>query len=210
MENINERIYGFIGPAGGGKTYRLNSLKSQCEREQRDFITGDFSDGIRKTVLELFGLGKSEIDPSSQDYLNWKDRKQVIDLPGQLGFTEFRGRDLLKNAGEYLKTLAGEDVWARWTEDDICRKYWNLETDEDRDASVVAFGSIRFPSEVNVLFKASSVIWKDVKLIFCNHFDIKFDPNVHISESLAHQLILRGFEDGADVTQAVKDMYNIE
>ena len=56
----------------------------------------------------------------------------------------------------------------------------------------------------------ASLIKKDVKLIFCNHYDTKFDPNVHISESLAHQLILRGFKDGEDVTQAVKEIYKIK
>lgn len=209
MKN-NESVYGFIGPAKGGKTYQLNALRKRANDESRDFITGDFSDGIRHTILEIFGLSNSEIDPSSKEYLNWKDRQQVIDIPGQLGFTEFRGRDLLKNVGEYLKTLAGEDVWARWTGNDICRKYWNLETDEDRDSSIVAFGSVRFGSEVNMLFNVASLINKNVKLIFCNHYDTKFDPNVHISESLAHQLILRGFKDGEDVTQAVKEIYKIK
>ena len=112
MKN-NESVYGFIGPAKGGKTYQLNALRKRADDESRDFIMGDFSDGIRHTILEIFGLSNSEIDPLSKEYLNWKDKQQVIDIPGQLGFTKFRGRDLLKNVGEYLKTLAGEDVWAR-------------------------------------------------------------------------------------------------
>ena len=205
-------VYGFIGPAGGGKTYSLNQLRELANREERTFIEGDFSDGIRHTMLQIFGLGEKSVKLSSDAYLTWKDADMPISVPvgDSLVTGNIKGRELLKNIGEYLKKLAGENVWAKWTGNDICRKYWSLSDDVKRNDSIIAFGSVRFESEIRMLFSVADLMNKDVKLIFCNHFNEEFNPSVHISESLAHQLILRDAEDGEDVTQIIRVMYQIK
>ena len=60
------------------------------------------------------------------------------------------------------------------------------------------------------LCNASEMLEKQVKLIFCNFHEVKYDPDVHVSESLAHKLISLGYKDEDDVTQAVKEIYNIK
>src|SRR5574344_1485370 len=175
MEKSNGKIWGFVGPIGGGKTYQLEAARGRSETESRVFITGDFSDGIRSSVLKIFDADPEAVMcPSSREYLGWKDLWQTIRLPmrfdsGNDSCNEitFRGRDLLRNIGEYIKTLAGEDVWARWTRNDICRKYWDL-PEEERDYCDIAFGSVRFGVEAKMVFSVADVIGKEVNLIFCN------------------------------------------
>ena len=212
MEKTSGKIYGFIGPAKGGKTYQLNRLQNLVMSEERDFIKSDFSDGIRKTILNILGYTKCDVDLLSPCYSQWKEMEQKITIPieDSLVTRDIKGREILKNVGEYLKTLAGEDVWARWTGNDICRQYWNLENDSKRRDCVIAFGSVRFGVEVNTVFTIAKLLNKKVELRFCNYQNVKFDPNVHISESLGHQLILRGHKDGDDVTASIREMFNIK
>ena len=205
-------IYGFIGPIGGGKTYQLELLRKRNKEILCPFITGDFSDGIRQTVLNLFGCDGLKINASSGYYLEWKNKEQLFDIPiGDYGRrVPIKGRELLKNIGEGLKDLAGQDVWARWTLSDICKQYQSLPNDNRKQECDVAFGSIRFKDEAQVVFNASEMLEKQVKLIFCNFHEVKYDPDVHVSESLAHKLISLGYKDEDDVTQAVKKIYNIK
>ena len=212
MEKTNGKIYGFIGPAKGGKTYQLNRLQNLVMSEERDFIKSDFSDGIRKTILNILGYTKCDVDLLSPCYSQWKEMEQKITIPieDSLVTRYIKGREILKNVGEYLKTLAGEDVWARWTGNDICRQYWNLENDSKRKDCVIAFRSVRFGIEVNTVLTIAKLLNKEVELRFCNYQNVKFDPNVHISESLGHQLILRGHKDGDDVTASIREMFNIK
>ena len=212
MEKTSGKIYGFIGPAKGGKTYQLNRLQNLVMSEERDFIQADFSDGIRKTILNILGYTECDVDLLSPCYSQWKEMEQMITIPieDSLVTRYIKGREILKNVGEYLKTLAGEDVWARWTGNDICRQYWNLENDSRRRDCVIAFGSVRFGVEVNTVFTIAKLLNKEVELRFCNYQNVKFDPNVHISESLGHQLILRGHKDGDDVTASIREMFNIK
>ena len=212
MEKTNGKIYGFIGPAKGGKTYQLNRLQNLVMSEERDFIKSDFSDGIRKTILNILGYTKCDVDLLSPCYSQWKEMEQKITIPieDSLVTRDIKGREILKNVGEYLKTLAGEDVWARWTGNDICRQYWNLENDSKRKDCVIAFRSVRFGIEVNTVLTIAKLLNKEVELRFCNYQNVKFDPNVHISESLGHQLILRGHKDGDDVTASIREMFNIK
>ena len=212
MEKTNGKIYGFIGPAKGGKTYQLNRLQNLVMSEERDFIQADFSDGIRQTILNILGYTECDVDLLSPCYSYWKEMEQQITIPieDSLVTRYIKGREILKNVGEYLKTLAGEDVWARWTGNDICRKYWNLENDSKRMDCVIAFGSVRFGVEVNTVFTIAKLLNKGVELRFCNYQNVNFDPNVHISESLGHQLILRGHKDGDDVTASIREMFNIK
>lgn len=212
MEKTSGKIYGFIGPAKGGKTYQLNRLQNLVMSEERDFIKADFSDGIRKTILNILGYTECDVDLLSPCYSHWKEMEQKITIPieDSLVTRDIKGREILKNVGEYLKTLAGEDVWARWTGNDICRQYWNLENDSMRRDCVIAFGSVRFGVEVNMVFTIAKLLNKEVELRFCNYQNVNFDPNVHISESLGHQLILRGHKDGDDVTDSIRKMFNIK
>lgn len=210
MEKISGKIYGFIGPANGGKSYQLNQLQNLAIREERDFIQADFSDGIRQAILNIFGITECSVDLLSPCYSEWKEMRQRFTLPIGSSLTDgsVTGRELLKNVGEYIKTLAGEDVWARWTCNDICRQYWNLENDSKRKDCVIAFGSVRFEAEVNMVFAFAKLLNKELELRFCNYQNVNFDPNVHISESLGHQLILRGHKDGDDVTVSIREMFN--
>ena len=212
MEKTNGKIYGFIGPAKGGKTYQLNRLQNLAMSEERDFIQADFSDGIRQTILNILGYTKGNVNLLSPCYSQWKEMEQKITIPieDSLVTRDIKGREILKNVGEYLKTLAGEDVWARWTGNDICRQYWNLENDYKRRDCVIAFGSVRFGVEVNTVFTIAKLLNKKVELRFCNYQNVNFDPNVHISESLGHQLILRGHKDGDDVTDSIREMFNVK
>lgn len=205
-------IYGFIGPIGGGKTYQLELLRKRNKETLCPFITGDFSDGIRQTVLNLFGCDGLKINASSSYYLEWKNKEQLFDIPiGDYGrHVPIKGRELLKNIGEGLKDLAGQDVWARWTLSDICKQYQSLSNDNRKQECDVAFGSIRFKDEAQAVFNASEMLEKQVKLIFCNFHEVKYDPDVHVSESLAHKLISLGYKDEDDVTQVVKEIYNIK
>ena len=204
------KVYGFVGPIGGGKTYQLNKLMNSSLEEERGFISSDFSDGIRDTLLKVFG-GDGIIDPASEFYMKWKDYKQGIILPGfKYNQVYFRGRDLLKNIGEELKKLAGEDVWARWTGNDVCKKYFSITDPERQNTANVAFGSIRYPYEAEMVFSVAKIIGKEVKIIFCNHHDAEFNPDTHSSETLAHQMILRGCKDGDDITTLVKEYFKIK
>ena len=212
MEKTSGKIYGFIGPAKGGKSYQLNQLQNLAIGEERDFIQADFSDGIRQTVLNIFGTTECGVDLLSPCYSQWKEMEQKFTIPvgSSLETSGIKGREILKNVGEYLKTLAGEDVWARWTGNDICRQYWNLENDSKRKYCIIAFGSVRFGVEVNMVFTIAKLLNKEVELRFCNYQNVNCDPNVHISESLGHQLILRGHKDGDDVTASIREMFNIK
>lgn len=212
MEKTSGKIYGFIGPAKGGKTYQLNRLQNLVMSEERDFIQADFSDGIRQTILNILGYTKCDVNLLSPCYSQWKEMEQKITIPieDSLVTRDIKGREILKNVGEYIKTLAGEDVWARWTGNDICRQYWNLENDSKRRDCVIAFGSVRFGVEVNTVFTIAKLLNKEAELRFCNYQNVNFDSNVHISESLGHQLILRGHKDGDDVTASIREMFNIK
>ena len=205
-------IYGFIGPAGGGKTYNLNKVRELANEEQRDFIEGDFSDGIRQTLLQMFGIENKAVDLSSNAYLAWKDADVpfVVPVGDSLVEGKIKGRELLKNIGENLKYLGGDKIWAKWTGNDIIHKYFELASEGKRNESIIAFGSVRFEPEIRMLFSIADIINKEVKIVFCNHFNTEFNPRVHISENLAHQLILRNAKDGDDVTQIIRSMYQIK
>ena len=204
------KVYGFVGPIGGGKTYQLNKLMNSSIEEERVFISSDFSDGIRDTLLKVFGEG-GVIDPASEFYMTWKNYQQAIVLPTiNLHYVCFNGRDLLKNIGEELKKLAGEDVWARWSGNDVSKKYFSIADPERQNTANVAFGSIRYPYEAEMVFSVAKIMGKDVKIIFCNHNEAEFNPDTHSSEILAHQMILRGCKDGDDITTLIKEYFKIK
>ena len=206
------KVYGFIGPVQGGKSYQLNELRKSAIEQNVKFINADFSDGIRQTALNIFGTTDCDMNVLSSVYANWKNDYQKISIPvgSSLVTSPIRGRDILKNIGEGLKKLAGDDVWARWTGNDIYRKYWSIDNEEERLKSVIAFGSVRFQEEVEMVFTIAKLLNKEVELKFCNYKNEKYDANVHISERLAHGLIIRNFKDGDDVTLAVKEMFKIK
>ena len=203
------KVYGFVGPIGGGKTYQLNKLMNSSIEEERVFISSDFSDGIRDTLLKVFGEG-GIIDPASEFYMMWKDYQQTIILPTNNPHYILRGRDLLKNIGEELKKLAGEDVWARWSGNDVSKKYFSIADPERQNTANVAFGSIRYPYEAEMVFSVAKIMGKEVKIIFCNHHEVEFNPDTHSSEILAHQMILRGCKDGDDITALIKEYFKIK
>lgn len=211
MRKMNSgRVYGFVGPIGGGKTYQLNKLMDSSLNEERVFISSDFSDGIRNTLLKVFGEG-GVIDPASEFYARWKDCEQGIILPtDNHNHVYFKGRDLLKNIGEELKKLAGDGVWARWTGNDVSRKYFSITDPKQQNTANVAFGSIRYSYEAEMVFSVAKIIGKGVKIIFCNYNESEFNPDTHSSEILAHQMISRGCKHCDDITELIKEHFKIK
>lgn len=207
-------VLGFIGPMGGGKSYRVEEARKAAEAAGRGFLTGDFSDGIRETVLQIFGVkgGGAVLEPSDKNYLEWKRRGGSISFPdgrGNMVCFEYGYRDLLKNVGEYLKRLAGEGVWARWTTQRVYQQYWSGSS-ESRYKCDIVFGSVRFKSEIEEIYGMAESINRSVKFIFCNHNKTAYNPDAHVSERLAHVLIKRGYRDGDDVTAAIRDIINFK
>lgn len=207
-------ILGFIGPMGGGKSYQLEEARKRAADSGRAFLTGDFSDGIRETVLQIFGVSNNGavLEPSDKNYLDWKEMEGSIRFPDVKGNTTcfgYKYRDLLKNVGEYMKKLAGENVWARWTTLSVYRQYWGGTSELRRNCDIV-FGSVRFEAEVKEIYGLAESINRSVKFIFCNHNKTAYNPDAHISERLAHTLIKRGYTDGDDVTPAIRDIYREE
>ena len=50
MKKVNDvgegRVYAFVGPSGGGKSYRLDITRKTAYAQNRPFLAGDFSDGM--------------------------------------------------------------------------------------------------------------------------------------------------------------------
>lgn len=203
-------VVGLIGPMGGGKSYRLETMRRRACSEGLGFLTGDFSDGIREAVLRIFGASEAGavLKPSDRNYLEWKKASGKIEFPtvrGDVSCFSYGNRDLLRNTGEYIKEVAGESVWARWTTLRVYKQYWNS-APELRHNSYIVFGSVRFGVEAREIYDFAESINQPVKFVFCNYNKTCYDPNVHVSERLAHTLIKRGYADGDDVTAAVRDI----
>lgn len=201
-------LYGFVGPKGGGKSYYQHEMEHRFKSDGSAIISADFSDGIRQMILNIFGLPSSHIDIDSTYYAAWKNTEMNIKLPidDSLVETKVTGRDLLTNVGESMKTLLRKnDIWARYTINDIYRQYLDLSADELNRFNILV-GSIRFKNELQGVLSTANLLSEitNVSIIFCNYNNEKYNPNVHSSEKLAHKLIKQGFHHRDDVTNYLK------
>lgn len=205
------KIYGLVGVIGGGKSYRAEQLQVDAACAERPMIMGDFSEGIRQTLMNIF-LGKNkEVYLNGNAYKKWKETDMELFLPffepfgkENLATTNLNGRELLQHTGEFLKTLAGEDVWARWTSLDVLRK-WVVLPDEQAHACDIVFGSLRFDCEAEALFQVAASTNKEVEIIFCNFKSDRYEIANHVSEHFAQYFLHKGCQDGENITELVKE-----
>lgn len=206
------KIYGLVGIIGSGKTYRAEQLQVDAACAERPMIMGDFSEGIRQTLMNIFTGSNRGIQLDGVIYARWKATPQSIFVPtfgnGVLPDSYLvSGRQMLQRTGEFLKTLAGEDVWARWTANDITDKWAQMSVEEMETCDIV-FGSLRFDCEAEALFRVAEITGKKVEIVFCNFKSDKYELNDHVSENFARYFLDKGCEDGEDITKLVKEKLN--
>lgn len=213
--NRKGKIYGLVGVIGSGKSYHAELMEVDAACEERPMIIGDFSEGIRRTLMEIFVGENKRIDCTSKEYANWKQLSSSVfipfkpktDGPNILDTSLVDGRDLLQRTGEYLKKLAGEDVWARWTANYVTNIWAKMSEDKAYECDIV-FGSLRFDYEAEAIFKVAELTGKEVKILFCDYHSETYELNDHISEKFAQYFISLGCKDGDDITQLVKEKIN--
>ena len=206
--NHKGKIYGLVGVIGSGKSYRAEFLRAKADSENRPIIIGDFSEGIRQTLMNTFTGRDRGIQLDGTVYAKWKELKQNIMLPTSGNsivpdFSFVSGREMFQNTGEYLKKIAGEDIWARWTVNDITNRLSKM-TIEESAACDVVFGSLRFPIEAQAIFRFSASCGKEVEIIFCDYHSDSYEINSHVSEKFAQTFLSLGCKDGENITELVK------
>lgn len=209
--NHKGKIYGLVGVIGSGKSHKAKSLMSDAEFKDCPVIVGDFSEGIRQTLMNIFTGESIEIDCNSEAYAMWKRFHSGICLPffeegtpHKALFTEkVSGRELLTRTGEYLKKVFGPNIWARWTENFVFDSF-NKMSDEDAEACDIVFGSLRFDCEAEAIFRVAEWADKEVKIYFCNYHSDSYELSDHVSEKFAQYFLSLGCKDGDDITELVK------
>lgn len=203
------KVYAFVGVVGSGKTFRMEKMINELGVMGMPVIKVDFSDGVRDTVTAFLTGSPQNIDISSKEYMRWKNADMFIPMPDSEGVFA-SGRQLLQNAAEFAKKLAGEDVWAKYAENKVVsqfREYAKSDTSSP-DYMSIMFGSVRFPAEVEAVFRVGAKTGKDVQFIFCDYHSENYSPNIdHISEGLAQGCISAGFKDGDDITDFLYAKY---
>ena len=107
------KIYSFVGPAGGGKSYAAEEIVGKSKYDYVPCISVDFSDGIRDVVNVMFTGKEVSVDLNNNKYLTWKKYNQDVLTPnGEM--VRVDGRTMLKNLGEFLKDRVGNEIWANW------------------------------------------------------------------------------------------------
>ena len=208
MQEDRGIIYGLVGVIGSGKSYRAEQIQIDSKAENRPCIVGDFSEGIRVFLLNLFGTTECSMNITSKVYLDWKNTDQKFSYPvgNSLVTSPINGRELLQRAGEYIKKLAGDDVWANWTAKDVIRKWQLLPSVQDGLDANVVFGSLRFIEEAYAVFEVGKRLRKEVRIIFCNYKSGSYELNDHVSEKLARYFVDKDYDDGDDITFEISKM----
>jgi hypothetical protein len=185
------KIYGLIGPNGGGKSYKQRELHLQADTDVH-FITADFSDGIRELLCRIItGQKHWNVDTLSEAYARWKEVKQEYFLPDLTRFVT-DGRSVMQNIGEAVKDVY-PDFWAKYTGNIIFERLNEL-TKEEIDDAIVCFGSVRFDEEISVINYMHLVYNKPLEFVFCNYWDAPYRESIHQSEELANKLIKLGYK----------------
>lgn len=194
------KIYSFVGPAGGGKSYAAEEIIGQSKYDGVPCISVDFSDGIRDVVNVMFTGKEAAVDLNNNDYLTWKKCVQDIFTPnGEMVMVD--GRTMLKNLGEFLKDKMGNEIWANWALNMLMRKYYDLDL-VSRTACNIVFGSLRFDVELQAILKCAELTKKDVEIIYCNYNNVQASLGfIHPSEKLAQSLIKYGFKHRDIITE---------
>lgn len=219
MIEVPVEIYAFVGVIGSGKSHRLERMKEEYNGDGQVVITADFSDGIRELTRQVFGYSSEFGDVNSEEYRDWKNNVvcEFSEITSN-GVVEnkMRGRDILRRIGEGVKSVAGVDVWARYTTariyDQVCRQ--SFRSDVRVNGVRVLIGSVRFKDEVQSIFqlyrdlmdKAQFLgIEPQIHFIFCDYHSPSYDATSHhISEALAQAVIgLNKYKDGDDITEIV-------
>ena len=205
------KVYGFVGVTGSGKDYQAGLLKDLDEASGRFCLSGDFSEGIRQTVLSFLTPNcetQQFIDPESKEYREWKNLEFEVPIPvlcaetGTLK-TKITGRNLLQNVGEGMKAVCGKSVWANWTSDRILQR-WLALPEIDRQQADVVFGSIRFDYEAEQVFKVASFMNKPVEIYMCDYHSQFYKILDHESEKFAKYFLALGARDGDNITMLVQ------
>lgn len=213
--SLKGKIYGLVGVIGSGKSYQAEALMVGAACEERPMIMGDFSEGIRQTLMNIFTGESKKIDCAGEAYAKWKQLSSDILLPFKpqeespniLDSVRIEGRELLQHTGEYLKSLAGEDVWARWTANAVTNSLAKM-SEEDALMCDIVFGSLRFDCEAEAIFKVAEATGKEVQIYFCDYHSDSYELNDHISEKFAQYFLSLGCKDGDDITELVKQKIN--
>lgn len=213
--SLKGKIYGLVGVIGSGKSYQAEALMVGAACEERPMIMGDFSEGIRQTLMNIFTGESKKIDCTGEAYVKWKQLSSDILLPFKpqeespniLDSVRVEGRELLQRTGEYLKSLAGEDVWARWTANAVTNS-WAKMSEEDALMCDIVFGSLRFDCEAEAIFKVAEATGKEVQIYFCDYHSDSYELNDHVSEKFAQYFLSLGCKDGDDITELVKQKIN--
>jgi hypothetical protein len=213
--SLKGKIYGLVGVIGSGKSYQAEALMVGAACEERPMIIGDFSEGIRQTLMNIFTGESKGIDCTGAAYAKWKQLSSDIllpffaqaDSPNILDSVRIEGRELLQHTGEYLKSLAGEDVWARWTANAVTNSLAKM-SEEDALMCDIVFGSLRFDCEAEAIFKVAEATGKEVQIYFCDYHSDSYELNDHISEKFAQYFLSLGCKDGDDITELVKQKIN--
>lgn len=213
--SLKGKIYGLVGVIGSGKSYQAEALMVDAACMERPLIMGDFSEGIRQTLMNIFTGESKGIDCTGEAYAKWKQLSSDILLPFKpqgespniLDSVRVEGRELLQRTGEYLKSLAGEDVWARWTANAVTNR-WTKMSEEDAEICDIVFGSLRFDCEAEAIFKVAEATGKEVQIYFCDYHSGSYELNDHISEKFAQYFLSLGCKDGDNITELVKQKIN--
>ena len=203
------KIYGFVGVTGSGKDYQVGLLKDLDEASKRPILTGDFSEGIRQTVMQLLlPYGEMNyIDPESQVYRDWKNLEFDVPIPVSGGgidmmTSRITGRQILQNVGEGMKELCGKDIWANWTANRLLQRWLEL-PETDKIKADVVFGSIRFDHEAEQVFRVAGIMRKTVEIYMCDFHSQFYRVLDHESEKFARYFLGLGYKDGQNITNAV-------
>lgn len=198
-------VYGFVGPKGGGKSYNLDKSRELSKKvfgEQVEFLSVDFSDPIRKFILEIFGINERWCDLNSADYSIWKENLLPdVSFPTENECTgrtlsHLTGRDLLMNVGEVMKRYSSPNVWCGKAYRDLFM-HWHKLSEEKQKTAIVVFGSVRFKSEFNCLLDFAHLTKRKVRLIYFDYnpsIAERFMSNIHPSEAFAYSLRGRGYK----------------
>lgn len=203
------KIYGLVGVIGGGKTYRAEQLMVDAACSERTVLVGDFSEGIRQTLMNIFTGKGAAIQLDGAVYAQWKEMPQTIFVPTSGNsvlpdVVQVTGRQFLQRTGEFLKTLGGIEIWANYTMHEVLNAWERLPEEKQEECDII-FGSVRFPYEAEKIFRIANLTGKEVCIEFCDFKSKRYELNDHESEKFARFFLEKGCKHGDIITGLVKN-----